>query len=171
MPSPAYPPARTVAAKVRQHFADLPSILETTAATAPATADIEEMINAAFWASLRREEGYVPTISFAFLPPQQSESPMIFERPIALMPDALTRLGPAVERPGIHLGIWLNGSDLMVWGTTRSIPAFCFVLEVIAPGLLVVKHRRADESGKFVNVAVIEGDEIKILLHEAAAVS
>ena len=129
------------------------------------------MINAAFWASLRREEGYVPTISLAFLPPEQSESPMIFETPIALLPEAMSKLGPAVERPGIHLGVWYQGDELAVWGTTRSIPTFCFVLEVIAPGLLVVKHRRADESGKFVNVAVIEGDEAKVLVHEAAAVS
>jgi hypothetical protein len=171
MPCPAYPPARAVAAKVRQHFVDLPAVIDRTVATPPETVDIEQMINAAFWASLRREEGYVPTISFAFLTPEQSESPMIFETPVALAPEALTRLGPAVERPGIHLGVWANGTDLMVWGTTRSIPVFCFVLEVIAPGLLVVKHRRADESGKFVNVAVIEGDEVKVLVHEAAAIS
>ena len=31
---------------------------------------IEKMINATFWASLRREEGYVPKISMAFLPPE-----------------------------------------------------------------------------------------------------
>jgi hypothetical protein len=156
---------------VRQHFVDLPAVTAALVATAPETAAIEEMINTAFWASLRREEGYVPTISLAFLPPEQSENPMIFETPIALTPESLSRLAPAVERPGIHLGVWYRAQDLLVWGTTRSIPAFCFVLEVITPGLLVVKHRRADESGKFVNVAVIEGDEVKVLLHEAAAVS
>ena len=29
----------------------------------------------------------------------------------------------------------------MVWGTTHMIPPFCFVVEVIAPGLLALKHR------------------------------
>jgi hypothetical protein len=37
------------------------------------------------------------------------------------------------------------------------------VLEVVAPGLLVVKHSRDEESEKFVNVAVLQGDEIKII--------
>jgi hypothetical protein len=159
-----------VAPKVEEHFATLSPPAGVVIGSAPDSAVIEEMINAAFWASLRREEGYVPTISLAFLPPEQSERPMMFATPIGLVADALTRLAPAVERPGIHLGVWRQGTDLMVWGTTRSIPAFCFVLEVLAPGLVVVKHRRADESGKFINVAVLEGDEVKVLLHEAAAI-
>ena len=48
-----------------------------------------------------------------------------------------------------------------------SFRRFGFVLEVVAPGLLVIKHRESVESGKFVNVAVIEGDQIKILNHHA----
>src|SRR5207248_547033 len=82
----------------------------------------------------------------------------------------LTRLGPAVERPGIHLGVHREDGQLCVWGATRNLPAFCFVLEVIAPGLLVIKHSRGDDSGKFVNVAVLQGDEIKIVDHQAAIV-
>jgi hypothetical protein len=46
----------------------------------------------------------------------------------------------------------------------------CFVLEVAAPGLLVVKHHSDDESGKFVNVAVLEGDHIKWVDKHAAKV-
>ena len=62
-----------------------------------------------------------------------------------------------------------GGSDgeLRVWGTTRAIPAFVMVLEVAAPGLLVVKHHRGD-GGKFVNVAVLEGDQIKIIDEQAS---
>ena len=37
---------------------------------------IERMINATFWASLRREEGYVPKISMAYLPPEHDEHPV-----------------------------------------------------------------------------------------------
>src|SRR5690606_8507713 len=44
-----------------------------------------------------------------------------------------------------------------------KIPNFCFVLDVPEPGLLVVKHRRMDGVGKFSNVAVLIGDEIKIV--------
>jgi hypothetical protein len=72
-----------------------------------------------------------------------------------------------VERPGIHLGVWRENGELRVWGTTRVIPAFSFVLEVAAPGLLVVKHHRS-EGSKFVNVAVLEGDQIKVIDEQAS---
>jgi hypothetical protein len=74
-------------------------------------------------------------------------------------PAILTKLGPAVERPGIHLGVWRDGDgELHIWGATRKVPSLCFVLEVIEPGLLVIKHRRVDGFGKFANVAVLKGD-------------
>ena len=63
---------------------------------------------------------------------------------------------------------WREGEHFFVWGATRDLPAFCLVLEVIAPGLLVVKHSRADESEKFVNVAVLQGDEVKMIDEQAA---
>ena len=59
----------------------------------------------------------------------------------------------------------------MVWGTTHMIPPFCFVVEVIAPGLLALKHRPRHESRKFVNVAVLEGDQIKIVDKHAAGIA
>jgi hypothetical protein len=128
---------------------------------------MEALIDAAFWASLRREEGYVPKVSLALLPPDRAERPLRFERSLPLGPGALVRVAPAVERPGVHLGVWRDGDELKVWGTTRTIPSFCFVLEVSAPGLLVVKHNR-DGAGKFVNVAVLEGDRIKMIDERAS---
>ena len=71
------------------------------------------------------------------------------------------------KRPGIHLGVWPEGGTLRVWGTTRALPPFCFVLEVVAPGLLVVKHPQR-HAGKFVNVAVLEGDQVKIVDEQSA---
>jgi hypothetical protein len=68
-----------------------------------------------------------------------------------------------VERPGIHLGVCREGDGFFVWGATRKLPIFCLVLEVVAPGLLVVKHSRGEESEKFVNIAVLQGDEIKMI--------
>jgi hypothetical protein len=55
---------------------------------------------------------------------------------------------------------------LQVWGTVTSIPEHCFVLEVTSPGLLVIKESRGEETGKFANVAVLEGDLIKVLSEE-----
>jgi len=124
---------------------------------------IEALINAAFWASLRREEGFSPKISLTYLPPDDAGMSIRFARPLPLSAEMLGRMSPAVERPGIHLGVWREGEELQVWGATRLVPAFGFVLEVVAPGLLVVKRRRSEPPAKFENVAVLEGDRVKIL--------
>ena len=170
---PSYPAARAVAPKIHAYFAR--HIAESQRRGAPLgtrvpeTDAIEAMIDRAFWASLRREEGYVPKVSLALLPPEEAAHPLLFERPLPLGPTALTRIAPAVERPGIHLGVWRDNGELRVWGTAWSIPSNSFVLEVAAPGLLVVKHER-DGGGKFVNVAVLEGDQIKIVDERASRV-
>lgn len=168
MTGPSYRAARAVSDTVEQHFARQIAVAlrkgQKGLAPAPEAQTIEAIIDAAFWASLRREEGYSPKISLAFLPPEQAEQPLMFERLLPLTPHALSRLAPAVERPGIHLGVWRDSEDeLCVWGTTHSIPMFCFVLEVIEPGLLVVKYRRGLDQSKFVNVAILKGDQIKVV--------
>ena len=173
MMEPAYPAARIVAPKVEAHFvhhAEEAHRRGRTAVGAPPDADtIEAIIDAAFWASLRREESYIPKISLAFLPPAAAPHPLLFERPLPLLPSSLVKVAPAVERPGIHLGVWRDGEGLSVWGTVRVIPSICLVVEVAAPGLLVVKHHRGgEESGKFVNVAVLEGDQIKVVDEHAS---
>ena len=172
MDLPAYPAARSVAAKMHDYFRRYVDSLDGTndfAGRLPRASDIEAIIEAAFWASLRREEGYEPHISLAFLRPEHTVSPLMFERPIPLGATALAKLAPAVERPGIHLGVWRDESGLSVWGTTRDIPTYGFVLEVIDPGLLVVKHRRT-EASKFVNVLVLQGDQIKLVDEGASTV-
>jgi hypothetical protein len=185
MTSPAYPAARIVAPKVVAHFAhyaqDARVQGQTSVATSPDAATIEAIIDAAFWASLRREENYAPKISLAFAPPDSARHPLVFAQPIPLDPGKLIKVAPAVERAGIHLGVWSFGSlerelaqdkarDLLVWGTIRDIPPLSVVVEVVAAGLIVVKHHRGEESGgKFVNVAVLEGDQIKIVDERASS--
>jgi sensor domain DACNV-containing protein len=170
--TPSYPAARLVAPTVRAHFAQ--HIEEARSrghvvADVPPEDAIEVMIEAAFWASLRREEGYIPKISLAFVAPDDAPNPLRFARPLPLDPAALTRVAPAVERSGIHLAVDRAPGDVwMVWGTVRALPRYCFVLEAAAPGLLVVKHQRG-ELGKFVNVAVLEGDRIKIVDEDASS--
>lgn len=167
MTEPAYPAARAVASTVEAYFerlhATAPQQGEQELAPLPEAKVVQAIIDAAFWASLRREEGYAPRISLALLPPERAGQRLTFERSLPLTPAALTRLAPAVERPGIRLGVWHDRDALSVWGATRALPLFCFVLEVVQPGLLVVKYRRAEEFAKFGNVAVLDGDRIKVV--------
>jgi len=172
---PTYLAARMVAPMIEAHFARhraaaLPEHVSQLA-PAPAASLIEVIIDAAFWASLRREEGHPPRISLALLEPGQAEQPVIFGHRRRLMPYNLLKLAPAVEQPGIHLGVWFDEQGLYVWGTATGIPPLCFVLEVVEPGLLVAKHRRADGFGKFVNVAILRGDQLQLVDAENLAVS
>src|ERR1700740_3052177 len=159
---PTYKAARKVSGAIEKHFLQQLAAAadrgEKNLAREPSRQAKETIIDTTFWASLRKEEGHSPKISLAFLPPESAGKPLIFEYPLALTAETLNKLAPAVERPGIHLGVWQHDGELYIWGTTQDIPGFCFVLEVIEPGLLVIKHRRLDGFGKFLNVAVLQGD-------------
>ena len=171
-PEAAYPAARIVSPQVHAYFTRQraeASIGNGRVATLPDIAAIQAIVDAAFWASLRREEGFIPKISLAFLAPEETKNALLFERPLPLDPGILTKVSPAVERPGIHLGVWRGPQGLCVWGATRAIPKMCFVVEVAAPGLLVIKHHSSETKGKFINVAVLEGDQVKIVDERASA--
>ena len=164
MTEASYPAARSVAEWIERRLAANTIAFQLPGdAPRPDGVVIEEVISAAFWASLRREEGKAPKISIAFVSPEQVLQPLRFEKRIPLDPDVLVRLAPAVEGPGIHLGVWRYEGRLCVWGTTHSVPTWCFVLEVAAPGLLVVKYRKPAPSTKFANVAVLEGARVKFI--------
>ena len=168
-----YQAARAVAAMVEAHFArhlaEARRRDERQLAHAPDARTIETMIDATFWASFRPEEGRFPKISLAFLPPEQAGHPLTFENRLPLTPAILTKLAPAVERPGVHLGVWRDADELYVWGATRQIPSLGFVLEDVEPGLLVIKHRRIDGFGKFANVAILKGEQTKIVDEEGTS--
>ncbi|SRR5581483_1350854 len=163
----AHAVAQTIETHFAEHLADARARGERGLAQTPSAQAIETMIDSAFWASFRPEEGRFPKISLAFLPPEEARQPLIFEQRLPLTTATLTKLAPAVERPGIHLGVWSErngtGEELFIWGATRKVPSLGFVIEDIEPGLLVIKHRRAAGFGKFANVAVLKGEQVKII--------
>jgi hypothetical protein len=169
----AYPGRRAVAQRVRECFsrhAELATLGPVhAAAPLPDIVAIEALIDAGFWTSLRREENYVPIVSLALLPPEATPNPLLFDHPLPLSPAALAKVAPAVERPGIHLGVGRRGDDFVVWGATRVLPPYCLVLEVAGPGLLVIKQHRGGEQTKFANIAVLEADQVKIVDEDASS--
>ena len=157
MPEPAYAPALAASAIVQQFYARQPTAL------APDSRTVSAVVNAAFWASLRREEGRSPRVSVAMVPPEMAGQPMTFERSLALDADVLARLGPAVEGPGIHLGAWPAADGrLRIWGAARDLPDYCLVAEVVEPGLLVLKYQHQRDQ-KFGNLAVLRGDQLRVV--------
>ena len=171
MIQPTYAAAPLAADRIHLHLAthSIPAHFPVgRVATLPDAAALAALIDAAFWTSLRREEGYIPRISLAFVAPEQVDDAVSLAISLSLEPKDLTKLAAAVERIGLHLGVWPQQDELRVWGITRNLPAFCLILEVVLPGLLVVKQSPSEESGKFINVAVLQGDEIKIIDPQAA---
>ena len=168
-----YPAASIVAPKIRdyflRHLAAVPAGESDGLAPVPDVAVLESLINVAFWTSLRREEGFVPKMSLAYVPPADNAYSMRFEQPMPLTPLTMAKVAPVVERAGIHLGVWSANGDLYAWGTTRSIPALGLVVEIVEPALLVVKHHRGEKTGKYVNVAVLEGDQVKLVDESASS--
>ncbi len=163
-----YKAARIVAESVETIFADhlkKATILgEDNLAFVPNSSLIDSFIDVGFWTSLRHEEGRTPRISLAYLMPEQAGTPIIFAQPIPFTPKNLTKLSAGYERAGIHLGVWHDEHNtLYVWGATLSLPNCCFVLDISEAGQVVIKHRRIDGFGKFSNIAVLAGDEIKIV--------
>lgn len=136
---------------------------EQNLAAVPEAWVVEKMIDVAFWASLRKEEGSATKLSLAFLPPSQAGKPLLFAQPLQLNSKTLSKLAPGVERAGVHVGVWHKGTELYIWGTTIKLPDYCFVLDVSEPALLVVKQRRIIGLGKFMNVAVLRGDQVKVV--------
>ncbi|MBF9219652.1 putative sensor domain DACNV-containing protein [Hymenobacter ruricola] len=171
---PTYLTARMAAPMIEAHFARhrAASLAAESRLAAPLEAQwVEAVIDGAFWVSLRREEGHPPRISVALLPPEQARRPLRFGQRRRFTPYNLLKLAPAVEQPGIHLGVWHDEDGLYVWGTATAVPPLCFVLEVVEPGLLVVKHRRVGGFGKYVNVAVLRGDRLQIVDEEHGGLS
>lgn len=173
MNAPAYPAARVAARRVYDYFArhqraSCEPGVEDAVSLAPAEV-IEAVIDTAFWASLRREEGHVPRMSLAILAPETAVRPLLFERPLPLEAGSLAQLSPGFERPGLHVGVWRVGGELGIWGTVRALPTSCCVVEIAGPGVVVIKRRPSQQSRKFINVAVLEGDQIKIVDERASA--
>jgi hypothetical protein len=165
--------AENAARRIHEYFTrHWQQIQETRRETPSSVASAEEIgavIDAAFRVSLRREEGYIPRLSLALLEPDEAVRPLVFEEALSLTPGNLARVSPAVARSRLHVAVWRFGDELYAWGTVRSIPLACCVIEVVAPGMLVVKHGPGEPSRKFVNVAVLEGDQIKIVQDHASA--
>jgi hypothetical protein len=172
MPDFAYAAARAVAPAIHAHLAHHLQLAaqrrERNLASLPAVDTLAAIVDVAFWASLRREEGYLPRISLAAVTPAETPHPLHFDQPLPLDATVLTRVAPAVERPGVHLAVAESAGRLVVWGIARTMPKYACVVEVAEPGLLVIKHHRGDELAKYANLAVLEGDRVSLVDEQAS---
>ena len=72
--------------------------------------------------------------------------------------------------PGIHLGVWRDRRRCCASGArARTLPPLCFVARGRRARACSSSSITAATSGKFVNVAVLEGDQIKIVDERASS--
>ena len=102
MPEPAYAPALAATALVQQFYA------RQSSAVVPDPRLVSGVVNAAFWASLRREEGRSPNVSVAMVPPAMTGQPLTFERSLALEGQTHKDATPVV---GLFRFVLLSGRD------------------------------------------------------------
>src|SRR3954452_3790383 len=125
MPEFAYAGASAVAPAIHAHLQHHLQLAaqrqERHVASLPSVETLASMVDVAFWASLRREEGYLPQISLAAVSPHETPHPLHFDQPLPLDAAALTRVAPAVERPGVHLAVAEANGRLQVWGIARTM--------------------------------------------------
>lgn len=160
---PTYLAAKLVSHRIAEHFRKQFDHRDVDRRHIPDMAVVEILIDTAFWASLRREEGYEPKISLAFVPPDLASDRLMFHHTQRFTPYNLVKLSPAVVQPGIHLGVWMEGDNFYLWGTIHEVPTHAMVVEVVEAGLLVVKQKHRLHAQKFVNVAVLKGNQIKVI--------
>src|SRR5262245_19538173 len=119
-----YPAAREIAPRLERHIAQHAAAGPSAGAPLPDAAAIEALVDAGCWGRLQRVVGSGAALSRAVLPPGRAVRPMRLAVPLPLGRRALERLAPVVEGQVIHLGVWREGGELGVWGTTRAIASF-----------------------------------------------
>ena len=109
MTHPTYASAQLAADRILRYFATqsvLPRFSAEHAATLPDSAALAALIDAAFWTSLRREEGYIPRVSLAFVAREQVDDGLTFATSLCPWP----RILPNSLQPSRGLAfIWVFG--------------------------------------------------------------
>lgn len=106
---------------------------------------LQELLEVALWSSLKQEEGRFHNFSLCVIPKEGCLQPFIFDEPIRLNENHLTKLSPAFDLSANFIGVWHGENEtLEIWGfastnESRSVELFC---EVVAPGQILVSFRQ-----------------------------
>ena len=131
---PVYPAARAAAARIHTDSRTFSTTAMSKTRRQPSrSATVAFMIDAAFWASLRREESYSPLISLAFVSPEQAVSPLRFERSLLLGSKALTKLA-AVRTARYSSRCMAGGGRTTGLGGHPAPPAALFCARSVRSG-------------------------------------
>ena len=126
----------------------------------PSAADLERMVEAAYWASLSPDEGRFPVFSVVYTPPQSGVM-RVSARP--LTGRNVAAMASALSKTAAHLGVTrADSGELWIWGIfPGSTTSVC--VRAIAPARVIVSIGHD-------NLAVVHRGEITLLVETDPAV-
>jgi hypothetical protein len=99
----------------------IPSDPEATPVFLVSVEELTTLINVAFWASFKKEEGRSVPIALQYAPPDKAESPFLFQHPLPYTDEHLGRISPVLQGAQVECGVWKDATDqLVIWGLTPS---------------------------------------------------
>ena len=117
MIQPTYAAAHLAVDRIYSHLATLSVLAQFSAehaATLPDAATLAALIDSAFWTSLRREEGYVPRISLAFVAPELRVHPRLGRKEDSA-PSGRSRSAPGLRMEAVEQGMAVWDLGTLLW--------------------------------------------------------
>lgn len=158
-----YSPEDVIIGQIQDRLADLVKIKIGGAfagVVQPLTREqLSVLIETAFWAGLRSDEGRTTRVSVAAVSPENFHDAVKFETPVAYDEPHITKLAPAVPRAGCLLASG-SGDALNIWGFGRSLPGpwlAAVTIELSEPGIVRVRV------GPYRSFAVLNGQSDSII--------
>jgi sensor domain DACNV-containing protein len=99
----------------------IPSDPETTLVFLVSVDDLTALINVAFWASFKKEEGRSATIALQYAPPDKADRPFLLQHPLPYSDENLSRISPVLQGSHVECGVWKDDTDqLVIWGLNTN---------------------------------------------------
>jgi hypothetical protein len=102
----------------------------------PTLAELRQLVDAAFWASLRTEEGQGVRPALVLAPAGAASEAFEFSESAPLTAEHLANLSPALRHPDVHVGIWKYEDGLRLWGLVLSPIEGALGIRATSPGVL-----------------------------------
>lgn len=127
--------------------------------TVPSSESLKAMVECAFWASLKAEEGRYPRFSMVYAHSRDCPTGLEFGASRVLRTDEVAKLAPSLSRNNARLGVVrrAGGKGLIVWGVTQEYPFGCAEIRVVRPGRVMV-----EAYGE--RLGLVDGDKVHSLL-------
>jgi hypothetical protein len=133
-----FPPESSAIGQIHDQLAHFADIKMGMPVEAPTRDQISTLVETAFWASLKVNEGRHTRVCVAVAVPENARKAVALATPVEYDEAQITKLSPAVSRDGYLV---VSGDPLKIWGVgreRRSLFVDTVAVEIVGPGLVRV---------------------------------